>query len=196
MTLVLPTAELRWLSISWLSLGLLTLLADLSAGAIGRPSTSQLLATLGLLGISVAGSVAGRALGSRTPPRQLYVRVFERAGLPPAGIPLERARVTASRAALAAVGVAVMLALLAPVAVAVLLIALATPSDELLGLLAPCGALTLAGWLLACALAANRLRAWALRWERRRNRVLMCPPLGSGRLAAVYFAAPDTRRPR
>src|SRR3981189_1875637 len=65
---LLPVAELRWLSRTWLALGLIVLGADLASGAVGDLSLLELGGSCGLLALSVAGAPGGRAVGGRAPP--------------------------------------------------------------------------------------------------------------------------------
>jgi len=69
---------------------------------------------------------------------------------------------------------------------------LGTPTAMVPGDLPAAAGLEAAGWILACSVAARQLRRWVVHWETRRGRVLFCPPLLSGRLAPVYYAAPRT----
>ena len=190
--LVLPVAELRWLSRTWLALGLIVLAADLASGEVGRLSLLELGGSCGLLALSVAGSVAGMALGLRTPPEMLYAQIFDRAPLPLPELELEAERSTASRAGWAAIGVAIGLSIGAPVGTAVVLVMLGTPTASVPDQLPAAAALVAAGWILACSASAHQLQRWFARWERRRDRVLLCGALSSGRLAPVYYSA---RRP-
>lgn len=187
--LVRPAHELRWLSRTWLALGILVLGADLASGSLLRLPDTALLGTLGLLGLSVFGSVAGMTLGVRSPPGSLYGRRFDRAPVPPPGVPVEVERLTAARAGWAAIVIALLLSVAAPVAVAAVLVLLGTATDAIPGDLPAAGGLEAAGWILACSVAARQLRRWVVHWETRRRRVLFCAALLSGRLAPVYYAA-------
>jgi hypothetical protein len=188
--LVLPVAELRWLSRTWLALGLIVLGADLASGSVGRLSLLEIAGSCGLLALSVAGSVAGMMLGLRTGPEMLYAQIFDRAPLPPGELELEAQGSTASRAGWAAIGVAICLSIGAPMGTAVVLVLTGTPAASVLDHLPAASALVAAGWILACSASADQLRRWFARWERRRDRVLICGALSSGRLAPVYYSAP------
>ncbi len=187
---VRSTLELRWLGRTWLALGLLVLGADIASGSLSHLSDLALIGTLGLLGLSTFGSVAGMTLGVRTPPGSLYGRRFDRALPPPPELEVEAERITASRAGGAAIVIGLMLSIAAPVLVAIVLVLLGTPTDTVPGELPAAAGLEAAGWILACSVVARQVRRWVVHWERRRDRVLFCPALLSGRLAPVYFAAP------
>jgi hypothetical protein len=188
--LVAPVAELRWLSRTWLTLGLIVLAADLVSGSVARLSLLELGGSCGLLALSVAGSIAGMALGLRTPPEMLYAQIFDRAPLPAPEAELEAERSTASRAGWAAIGVAVCLSIAAPVATAVMLVLLGTPTASVPDHLAGASSIVAAGWILACSASAHQLAFWFDRWQRRRERVLLCGALSSGRLAPIYYSTP------
>ena len=188
--LVLPVTELRWLSRTWLVLGLIVLAADIASGSFGQLSLLEVGGSCGMLALSVAGSVAGMALGLRTPPEMLYAQIFDRAPLPLPEFELEAEASTASRAGWAAIGVSVCLSIGAPIGVAVVLVLLGTPTASVPDHLPAAAGLVAAGWMLACSASAHQLRRWFAAWEQRRDRILLCGALSSGRLARVYYSAP------
>jgi hypothetical protein len=189
-SLVLAALELRGLSRVWLMLALVVLAGDLIAGAEEDIRSIEASGSGLLLGLSIAGAIAGLTLGLRSPPETLYAQIFDRSPPPPPDVPVEPAERTASRASWAAVLVGVFLCIGAAVALALVFVLMAEPREKVTDNLVGAAGLVAVGWMLACAGAAAQLARWFERWEGRRGRSLLAPPLHSGRLAYVYFAGP------
>ncbi|TMK42191.1 MAG: hypothetical protein E6G56_01925 [Actinobacteria bacterium] len=189
--LVLAAVELRWLSRFWLALALVVLSADLIAGAEENIRSIEASGSGLLLGLSIAGSLAGVTLGLRSPPETLYARIFDRSPRPPEDVAVEPPERTASRAGWAAALVAGFLCIGAAVALALVFVLMAEPREKVPDNLVGAAGLVAAGWMLACSGVAAQIARWCERWERRRQRSLLAPPLNSGRLATVYFVGPQ-----
>ncbi len=139
--------------------------------------------------ISVGSAIGGLVLGVRTGPVISYKRIFDIAPPPPVGAEPEAAAITAARAAaLALVSVAGM-AIVAAVLLVITLAVLGTPRAEIMEHLVPTAGLVAAGWALVCGLVALRVAAWFARWQRRREKVILCRPLMSGTMRHVYYVA-------
>jgi hypothetical protein len=186
---VVAARELRWLGWAWCAAGVAALGAGLAAGSVARLGTLEAAASVLVFGLSVGGSLGGLLLGVRTPPPILYLRIFDIAPEPPPHARGEAPRTTALRAVAAALAEVLPLMLLSALALAVTLLLIGEPQDELPDQLAQITAFVTGGWLLVAATIALRVAAWVTRWERLRGKVLICPPLHSGRLSHVYYAA-------
>lgn len=187
--LVASASELRSFGRTWAVLTVAAAAGVVLTGGAADLSAVEVWACVLLFFLTVAGALARAFLGLRTQPDMEYARIFDRSPVPPAGLHLEAARSTASRAAWAATGIAALLAVGAAAALIVMFILMGEPREHVLDHLAAAAALLAAGWTLVLALASFRIVAWFRRWEARRGRTLLCRPLTSGRLDYIYYVA-------
>src|SRR5256714_6781313 len=144
--LVSAVHELRWFGRTWSVLAGVALAGDLVSGAVFDLAPLEVWASALLFGLTVLATLARLFLGLRTQPDMEYAQVFDRSPPPPAGLALEPARRTASRAAWAAVAVAALLAVLAAGALVVTLVLIGKPRDQVLDDVAGAAGLVAAGW--------------------------------------------------
>lgn len=187
--LVVAAEELRWLGRGWCAAGLATLAAAVLSGSAGDLTRLEVAACALVFGLALGGAVGGLVLGVRTGPPILYRRIFDLAPPPPVGAGGESHRTTARRAVGVALATAVGLALASAAALVAALILLGAPQRDLFDHLPQASALVSGCWMLVAGLVALRVAVWFGRWERLRERVLVCPPLHSGLLRHVYYAA-------
>jgi hypothetical protein len=187
--LVVAAHELRWLGRGWLGAGVVTLGADLVSGSLADLGTLDVAASALVFGLALGGAAGGLVLGVRTGPPILYRRIFDLAPPPPVGARGEDHRATARRAVRAALAAAAGLAVAAAFALVAAMVLLGKPKHDLLDQLPQAAALVAGCWMLVAGAVALRVALWFMRWERLRQRVVLCSPLHSGLLRHVYYAA-------
>lgn len=139
-----------------------------------------------VLGFSVGCILGGLLLARRTGPDILYVRLLDRAPPVDPAFPRETARETLRRTFPPALLLALVLTAIAPFAVGAVLLLAGQPRREVLDGLAATAPAVGGGWTLVCGLAGLRMASWFERWERRRGKTALCPPLRAGAMRHVY----------
>src|SRR5919108_6430318 len=177
--LVSAVAELRLLAANLGALGVLGVVLDVGAGHLGRFSPLETAGILLVFGLSVGGALASLVLGRRTGPAILYRQVLDRAPPPPTDARPEPGRRPTARAAAVSLAMALAFAVAAAVLQALSITAMGKPRNEVPDHLLQAAALVAAGWLLVCAGVARVIAGWFERWERAREKTVLCAPLQS-----------------
>ena len=184
--LVRAATELRCFGATWCAAGALLLAGAVAAGALGVYRAAHVVAMVAVLGLSVGCVLGGLLLARRTGPEILYLRLLDRA--PPAdpGYPLETPRETLRRTLPPALVLAFTLTAIAPLVVGAVLLLVGEPRREVVDGLAATALGVGGGWTLVCGLAGLRMASYFERWERKRGKTALCPPLRAGAMRHVY----------
>ncbi|MFL5821527.1 MAG: hypothetical protein ACJ76S_12675 [Solirubrobacteraceae bacterium] len=181
------SVELVWMGIVLFSLGLVGVTGGLVLVPVSRFTPLEVMGSIVLFVLTTFGAVTGVTLGRRSGPEVVYWQTFEHSPRPPARGWVEPESRTATRAVVAAVGLAAGLAIAAGVGLAITLLVIGKPRNEILTHLPGAAELVAAGWTVVCGAAALRIGTWFARWERRRARRILCRPLNSGTVSYVYY---------
>jgi hypothetical protein len=191
--LVRADGELRVVSVAWMVVGALCVVAAVLLGSLESLSPLEFWATLYALFLPPLLTIGVLTLGRRTPSRMVYRMVLDRAPPPPAGRAPEPARRTAKRAVVAAVCAGFALLPLVALVIALELAVFGKARGEIPNHLIEEATLVDGVWLLVCAAASAQIARWIVRWEEARGRTALCPPLHSGLAGQVYYALGGTR---
>jgi hypothetical protein len=184
--LVRADTELRAFAAGWFATAAATLAAAPALG-IGDSSQVDVDAMALVLGLSVGCALAGSVLGRRTGPAVAYRQVFEHAPAPSWRLAGESRRQTVRRALAVALASWIGFVAVAFFVLALTLLIMGRPRDHLLDHLPAASAVVAGGWMFVSAAITRLIAHWFLRWERAREKVILCHPLRSGMLAHVYY---------
>jgi hypothetical protein len=191
--LVRADRELRVVSVAWVVIGALCVVAAVLLGSLESLSPLEFWATLYAVFLPPLLTIGALTLGRRTPSRMIYRVVLDRAPPPPQGRAPEPPRRTAARAALAALGAGFALLPFVALGIALELAVFGKARGEIPDHLVEEATLVDGIWLLVCAAASAQIARWIVRWEEARGRTALCPPLHSGLASQVYYALGGTR---